>query len=232
MGSGASTDSGRQRGVRPLSQTHCFPLRFRGKFGYNMGVAVLYVPADFCNFSQRLLTRGLCPQTRPYCKQIRRRASLQGLSPHLPHSDKMVRYLKAKPRCLHALQTFYLSGFTPCAEWSKGVDFHSLSDEDPVQSLGPTFTTCDLFALIAQLPKRCLPQGSVAYVIGDQEELQRRNSNRAAMAALKRRGRPESDLLLERPVLTPQRVFLVAFGGRRRLGDIVDHLEQHISNQN
>ena len=51
------------------------------------------------------------------------------------------------------------------------------------------------------------------------------------MAAVQRKVRPESDLFLERPVLTPQRVFVVALGGRRRVGDIVDHLERHISNQ-
>ena len=91
-----------------------------------------------------------------------------------------------------------------------------------------------LYDILASFDVIELPPGYFVAERGTEEVRQARIARRCvhAVHSAFQRSRPPSDFGSIRLPLVAQRAFLVAFGGRRRPGDIIDHLGAYIRAQN
>ena len=114
-------------------------------------------------------------------------------------------------------------GFGVAAEWGKGKDFHQLNRQDPEQAEGPMHFDVQAAAATFDGLDPDAHYGYVRNIFGTPSEQARRDAVQHDGELFARGQKVESDLLFQRPSLTPHRVVLICFGGRRRRGDIVDH---------
>ena len=114
-------------------------------------------------------------------------------------------------------------------EVAKGVEMMRLTPEDPVRAYGPRIDQSALYEIQSAFDVMTPPYGFVDSVRGTEEVRQARVAQRNPASDC---SRPLSEVANLRPPLASQRAFLVAFGGRRRSGDIVDHICSYVASQN
>ena len=127
---------------------------------------------------------------------------------------------------LRYLRMVYNQGFIPIDEAAKGLEHHRLTDEDWWQALGPSISSSLAFIDYAGLDVPEPPLGFVSPGHGTKSKQLDRVA--AAPAFVPPARRNIANLAIQRPRLGAQSAFLIAFGGRRRSGDIVHCLEAYI----
>ena len=110
-------------------------------------------------------------------------------------------------------------------EVAKGVELQRLNDQDCVQAEGPFITCAPFFCIAAGFDVPLPPIGFVNRGKGT-EEVRLRRSEAARHVLPPARSLDEVSSIPAS--LGPQRAILVAFGGRRRKGDIISHLQSFV----
>ena len=144
-----------------------------------------------------------------------------------PTKVNLRRHLTAIPRCL-AIQRvcFPFGSGAPIPEVAKGLELTRLNTQDPEQALGPLI--CESLMYIG-LKHFDVPHPPCGFALHQKGTEVNRLARVAAATFDKPVARPLSDLVSLPPTLAPQRAFLIAFGGRRRSSDIVDHMQQFVA---
>ena len=134
-------------------------------------------------------------------------------------------YSRKAPTCIEVLRRAYPAVFPPIKEIATGLDLARLNAEYPLRAQGPPLTAAPFYRLLQRADILAPPSGFVPSVDGDSNCRQERRQIAPTPTASYR---SLNDLCRLPPTLGVQRVYLVAFGGRRRTGDIVGHLNRYI----
>ena len=137
--------------------------------------------------------------------------------------SNLKRHLMSSKRCLAICRMVYPHGLISIEEVARGLELHRLTDLDPVRAHGPSISSPLAFIEHegSDLPEP--PEGFVGP--GHASDTQRLARVKAAPAAVAPVSSDIANLFVQRPSFGAERAFLIAFGGRRRPGDIVHCLE-------
>ena len=144
-----------------------------------------------------------------------------------PTKVQLRRHLTAIPKCLDTCRIAFPFGLgQPMTEVASGVELQRLTDLEFAQAEGPSITGAPFFCLAAGFDVPMPPAGFVNRQKGTEAvRLQRCDAAKHELPPV----RPLNDVCSIPATLGPQRAILVAFGGRRREGDIIDSLQSFVA---
>ena len=142
--------------------------------------------------------------------------------------NNLVRHLKSHKKCLDLLVAVCPCGFGSDPEALKGIKLHDGNTKDAVQLYGPLIGRPVRSWFAEGFSQGDLPEGMVGPVKG----VRKVDVARDAYQGLGPDGPVPVDIGGKVPRLLRMRVFLIAFGGRRRQGDTVFYLERYIAQGN
>ena len=135
--------------------------------------------------------------------------------------------MTATRSCLHACRCLFPGGLSVIAEVAKGLELKRLNRDDPIQAYGPLLRHSDAWCRVRGEP----PLPPAGFVVPGKGTAAARTCRQrfAEIFCPRAAPRPVEDTVKIPPTLGPQRAILIAFGGRRRQGDIVWHLERMVA---
>ena len=137
------------------------------------------------------------------------------------------RHFTLIPKCLNMCRIAFPIGLGPDApEVAKGLELQRLNMEGPMQGYGPLLEVSPSYQAAARHDVPAPPRGYAERELGNAQSCDRRNLHRRGHTTA---SRPLTDVSSIPPQLGCQRAILDAFGGRRRPGDIIDHLQQYVN---